>query len=115
MSVANWTRWIGAAHRYRDAHIYHSDHRKRALRIAGVISKQNGSRLTKKLKRIVDEYSSDVFGSRKYAPWLYVYTLVRGKFVEGWIPDNFFGRSVVPVVNKKLRCWASSSLSQTPF
>ena len=41
-------------------------------------------------------------GSRRYAPWLYVYTLISGKFQEGWIPDNFFGRVVCPRVNKEL-------------
>jgi hypothetical protein len=33
------------------------------------------SELRPALKKIADEYSSDVFGSRQYAPRLYVYAL----------------------------------------
>jgi hypothetical protein len=67
-----------------------------------VIETHNSQRLTPTLKKIADEYSSDVFGSRKYAPWLYVYSLVSGQFKEGWIPDNFFGSVVCPRVNGQL-------------
>ena len=38
-----------------------------------------------------DEYAQEVLGSRKYAPWLYVYAAVAGEFREGWIPDNYYG------------------------
>lgn len=43
-----------------------------------------------------EEYASDVFGGKEYAPWLKVYTLVHGNFIEGWIPDNYYGQVVVP-------------------
>ena len=67
-----------------------------------VIQKYNGRHLTHKMKNKIDAYAIDVLGHVKYAPWLYVYTLIRGEFKEGWIPDNFWGRLVVPAVNKKL-------------
>lgn len=45
--------------------------------------------------RWCDEYARDVLGGQKYAPWLYLYTHVSGRFKEGWIPDNFYGERVV--------------------
>ncbi|WP_163718420.1 sugar-transfer associated ATP-grasp domain-containing protein [Mangrovibacterium lignilyticum] len=46
--------------------------------------------------RMCDEYALDIFGNKMYAPWLYVYSVVSGTFKEGWIPDNYYGRYIVP-------------------
>lgn len=35
-------------------------------------------------------------GSKQFAPWLYVYSAINEDFKEGWIPDNYYGRIVVP-------------------
>ncbi|WP_170972007.1 sugar-transfer associated ATP-grasp domain-containing protein [Rhodobacter sp. SY28-1] len=43
-----------------------------------------------------DAYALDELGHAKFAPWLYVYTVVFGQFREGWIPDNFFDECVLP-------------------
>ncbi|RDV00313.1 sugar-transfer associated ATP-grasp domain-containing protein [Trinickia dinghuensis] len=43
-----------------------------------------------------DEYAREVLGHACYAPWLYVYTAIAGCFKEGWIPDNYYARIVVP-------------------
>src|SRR5262249_12393211 len=64
--------------------------------------KYNGKKLTPHLKRIADDYAIQVLGGKEYAPWLYVYALTNDGFKEGWIPDNFFGRFVVPKANKNL-------------
>ena len=68
-----------------------------------VIQQNNSQKLTENLQKIVDDYSIEVLGSKKFALWLYVYTLVKGEFREGWIPDNLFGRLVSPEINKILR------------
>jgi hypothetical protein len=44
------------------------------------------------------EYALDVFGSKRYAPWLHFYTAVAGEFREGWIPENFYFCAVVPTL-----------------
>jgi len=75
---------------------------KEVMRLAPTIQEYSSQKLTPKLKKIADEYSIDVFGSRRYSPWLYIYALVRGKFQEGWIPDNFYGEFVLPKINKEL-------------
>lgn len=81
---------------------HHLDHKKRALTAVKVMEEFNGSKLTRKLKGKIDSYSIDVLGHRIYAPWLYVYTLVRGEFREGWIPDNFFNKLVLPVADRTI-------------
>ena len=48
--------------------------------------------------RAAEAYARDVLGSACYAPWLYVYTALNGRFKEGWIPDNFYGWVVVPLL-----------------
>lgn len=45
-------------------------------------------------RRTINEYASEVFGSQRFSPWLYVYTAFRGQFFEGWMPDNFLGRAL---------------------
>ena len=37
-----------------------------------------------------------MLGSTRFAPWLETYTAWRGGFHEGWMPDNYFGRVVLP-------------------
>src|SRR5262249_29844047 len=78
------------------------DHNKEAMKALHVIQEYNSQKLTPKLTKIADEYSTDVLGSRRYSPWLYVYALVKGKFQEGWIPDNFYGKLVCPRINQGL-------------
>jgi hypothetical protein len=81
---------------------YHRDQKKEAMKALHVIQEYNSQKLTPKLRKIADEYSIDVFGSKRYSAWLYVYALVNGKFREGWIPNNFFGQWVRPRLNNGL-------------
>lgn len=76
--------------------------KKEVMTLVPTIQEYSSQKLTPKLKKIADEYSIDVFGSRRYSPWLYIYALVHGKFQEGWIPDNFYGEFVLPKINKEL-------------
>ncbi len=47
-------------------------------------------------KKLGDDYAMEVFGHKHFAPWLYVYSAVSGKFKEGWMPENYYGSVVVP-------------------
>jgi Sugar-transfer associated ATP-grasp len=49
-----------------------------------------------RLLRTAKEYAGDALGWRGYAPWLYLYTAVAGEFREGWIPDNYYARVILP-------------------
>lgn len=77
-------------------------HCKEAMRIVNCMQEHNGAKLTPPLKKLADDYAKDVFGDKKYAPWLYVYSLMHGQFKVGWIPDNFYGRYVYPKLNREL-------------
>jgi hypothetical protein len=74
---------------------YHFLHKRNALMVQNKIAKKKGP-LSVKNKKLADEYAVEVLGSRRYAPWLYVYTVWAGEFKEGWIPDNYYGGIVVP-------------------
>jgi hypothetical protein len=52
-------------------------------------------------KKQIREYSEDVFGSGKFAPWLGTYTVYHGEFLEGWIPENYFREDIAPVLGRR--------------
>lgn len=81
---------------------YHKQYEERALQTLSDLKEQNGQSISAQQKRRSDDYAIEVFGGKEFAPWLYVYTAVQGEFKEGWIPDNFFGKYVFPVLNKEL-------------
>jgi len=93
---------LGRIVRARRVSRYDENHRKQALKTVDAIERFNATKLTPQLRKRADDYAVEVLGKIEYAPWLYVYTLIRGSFKEGWIPDNFFGRLVAPTVNNKL-------------
>src|SRR3954447_22397499 len=47
-------------------------------------------------QKLIEEYGNDVFGSSNFVPWLQVYSAHRGRFIEGWIPENYFMKVLVP-------------------
>lgn len=74
---------------------YHRHSGRFADRIRGTIERQKGP-LRTSIARTCEEYAVDVLGGRHYAPWLKVYSAVAGSFKEGWIPDNYYVRTVLP-------------------
>jgi len=76
---------------------YHLDHKKSALKVLKSIESVKG-KTDKKLIKLSDDYANDVLGWKGYAPWLYVYSAVNNNFKEGWIPDNYYGKIVVPAL-----------------
>ena len=92
---------IGIRIRRDEWRIYHKHHEQEALMAVQTIEKFNRQKLSHRLKKQADDYAIQVLGKKLYAPWLYVYTLVSdGNFKEGWIPDNFFGKLVIPELNR---------------
>lgn len=93
---------IARVHRSHASSNYDQRHEREALNSVRAIEKYNGAKLSRCLKGLADDYAIEVLGGKQYAPWLYVYTLIRGCFKEGWIPDNFFGGVVLPKVHKDI-------------
>jgi hypothetical protein len=76
---------------------YHAGHAARAMEKLQTL-KAAGKTLRPVDIRRCEEYSTEVLGDKKFAPWLLVYSAFCGGFKEGWIPDNFYGAKVVPVI-----------------
>lgn len=74
---------------------YHSFHKKSAYKVLNSIELVKG-KTNPKLIKLSNEYASDILGWRGFAPWLYVYSAINQTFKEGWIPDNYYGKIVVP-------------------
>lgn len=51
--------------------------------------------------KIIDEYSREVLGSKLFAPRLRHYAAAYGRFVEGWIPNGYFARIVLPAIGQR--------------
>lgn len=51
-----------------------------------------------KIFKKCDEYAKDVFGSKRYAHGLKLYSIIAGEFKEGWIPENYYFRIVNPII-----------------
>jgi hypothetical protein len=77
-------------------------HQRQAMAAVAAIQRHNAVVLTRHLKAQADDYAVQVLGGKRFAPWLYVYSLIAGEFKEGWIPDNYFGRIVCPTINNGL-------------
>jgi hypothetical protein len=73
----------------------HKRSKKRALNILKIIESYKG-KTNPKLIKLSNEYAKDVYGSNVYAPWLYVYSAFQNQFHEGWIPENYYIKEIVP-------------------
>jgi len=77
---------------------YHARHQKSALKILRSLESAKGKSNPTDIKA-AEEYAADVLGWQGYAPWLWVYCVLREEFREGWIPDNYYGAIVLPAIN----------------
>jgi len=83
--------------------LYDLEHKNEAYRAYNSLIRQNGADISTSDKKRIKEYSIEVLGSEAFAPWLYVFTAYQGKFKEGWMPDNYFGRIIMPLLNQEYR------------
>ena len=77
---------------------YHKRSNSIARDALTVIEKERGKTNISLINKC-DEYAEKVLGWHGYAPWLYVYSAISESFKEGWIPDNYYGKVVLPKVN----------------
>lgn len=73
---------------------YHHISNRIAFDSLKAIEKEKG-KLSLTSKKLADEYAVDVLGWKGFAPWLYVYSAIKGNFEEGWLPDNYYGKVVI--------------------
>ena len=77
---------------------YHYKSNQVAKKALKNIEKDQNAQLPKALKKKADKYALEVLGWKGYAPWLHVYTAISGEFKEGWLPDNYYGRIIIPKI-----------------
>jgi hypothetical protein len=87
----------GRAVRSAGDYRFHLRHRSQAAAILSSVEGERGA-TDGNLIKACDEYATEVLGWRGYAPWLHVYAAIAGEFREGWIPDNYYGKVVLPAV-----------------
>lgn len=87
-----WRAFCQEGRRF-DLH-YDLSHARRAWRFRAHAARQ-GYDLSPQTVRQCNDYAREVLGSIRYAPWLKVYAAFYGRFAEGWIADNYYGRHVV--------------------
>lgn len=66
-----------------------------------VIERTGRKVVTKKVKEEIKEYSNEKFGSPSFWPWLALYTEVKGEFVPGWLPNDYFQITLLDKWNNK--------------
>lgn len=76
----------------------HAQHRQMANALLVKLEGRKGA-LSSGIKKQASAYAHDVLGSKKYAPWLEVYSALSGNFVEGWIPGDYYQMVVLPAKN----------------
>lgn len=90
-------KFVRSARQNREDRLYHEKSNKSAIRTLGYLERQKGP-LKASIKKDCDDYAVGVLGDVRYAPWLYVYSIVAGQFSEGWLPSNYWGRVIVPKI-----------------
>ncbi|TFL16372.1 sugar-transfer associated ATP-grasp domain-containing protein [Jannaschia formosa] len=65
--------------------------------LAGLSLRPGG--VSSELKRRARDYSGDVFGTTRHAPWLHLYAECQGAFREGWLPVSHYFSEVLDRVN----------------
>ncbi|PSU90576.1 hypothetical protein C0W35_17015 [Photobacterium kishitanii] len=89
---------IKQAYTYIRDYRYNTFLNKEAMEVLANLEQSKG-KFPQSLKDQCDNYAKNTLGDIKYAPWLYVYSIMRGEFKQGWIPDNYYGRVVLPKSN----------------
>ncbi len=87
-------------------------HREEAeTRYRAIIGQHPDRALSDARRRQIGEYAHDVLGSVTFAPWLEAYTALRGEFREGWLPDNYIERYLVPFSSGRMNALSTRSLA----
>lgn len=74
--------------------------RFRAHRIRREVVKKNGNKvINRQIKKSIKEYARERFGKRAYWPYLALYTEIRGEFLKGWIPYDYYRYVLLPGMN----------------
>ena len=83
--------------RFRLFYYRAESHRKRKL----YIKKTGRTVVSRQVKKEIKQYAKQRFGSKGFWPHLARYAEIKGEFVKGWIPDDYFVYILEPRLNPK--------------
>lgn len=79
-----------------------SNSRNRAHQLRKKVVQVKGYKtLNKRILKEIKKYARERFGTKAYWPYLALYTEIRGKFIEGWIPQDYYSIVLLPALNPK--------------
>lgn len=96
-----------AVHRRADAWKLDRQYSQDADRAFEKICAHAGRRPERRQLDRAEAWAREVLGSDRFAPWLRTNVAWAGEFKEGWIPNNFYRRIVLPAVQGRVQQLAS--------
>lgn len=74
-----------------------------------VIRSKGEKVVNRQLKREIKAYAKERFGSKAYWPYLAFYTELRGEFMKGWLPYDYYRYKILPGINPQHACEISEN------
>ena len=97
-------RQLRDAYHFYNNFRYDKGHQKTAnAAYSEIVAQDSSAALTPITQKKIEAYGREVLGSARFIPWLKVYAAYSGRFEEGWLPDNYYGRVVLPMIQGALR------------
>lgn len=78
--------------------------RKAHIHRREIVRKNAKAIIDRKIKRVIKEYSRQRFGTSAYWPYLALYTEIRGQFIKGWLPYDYYRYVLLPRINPPECC-----------
>ena len=66
-----------------------------------VVKRKGKSILNRHIKKSIKEYARQRFGKTAYWPYLAFYSEIRGEFIKGWLPYDYYRFVLLPKLNPK--------------
>ena len=104
----NWKSYLDRVYNPLVLRLKTTSSRNKAQVALNKIRKAKGRSIvnTRMLKQI-KMYAHEQFGSKAYWPWLACYTELRGEFIEGWVPDDYYQLKLLRAINPVNLCYVS--------
>ncbi|MEM6579212.1 MAG: sugar-transfer associated ATP-grasp domain-containing protein [Pseudomonadota bacterium] len=90
---------------------WNAEQKKKAARVYRYLVVENlKCALSLNTENRIRDYAIEVLGSKTHIPWLRVYAAYAGEWKEGWLPGNYFSRTVAPHVTLRTSAGAKSMI-----
>jgi len=69
-----------------------------------VVKRKGRTILNRQVKKTIKDYARQRFGNAAYWPYLALYTEIRGEFIKGWLPYDYYHNVFLPKINPPDYC-----------